>query len=90
MCKMNNVTVGIKKLDFSSFRGKMAAFLTDGRQIIVPLSFFPEIKNLSLKQRSEWMILDDQYFTFAFTVGIFVHLSLSICLDCGNNVSCYF
>jgi len=62
MCKMNNVTVGIKKLDFSSFRGKMAAFLTDGRQIIVPLSFFPEIKNLSLKQR---MILDDQYFTFA-------------------------
>ena len=65
MCKMNNVTVGIKKLDFSSFRGKMAAFLTDGRQIIVPLSFFPEIKNLSLKQRSEWMILDDQYFTFS-------------------------
>ena len=65
MCKVNNVTVGIKKLDFSSFRGKMAAFLTVGRQIIVPLSFFPEIKNLSLKQRSEWMILDDQYFTFA-------------------------
>ena len=62
---MNNVTVGIKKLDFSSFRGKMAAFLTDGRQIIVPLSVFPEIKNLSLKQRSEWMILDYQYFTFA-------------------------
>ena len=47
------------------FSWKMAAFLTDGRQIIVPLSFFPEIKNLSLKQRSEWMILDDQYFTFA-------------------------
>ena len=65
MCKMNNDSVGIKKLDFSSFRGKMAAFLTDGRQIIVPLSFFPEIKNLSLKQRSEWMILDNQYFTFA-------------------------
>ncbi|MBR0041528.1 MAG: hypothetical protein IJP36_00840 [Bacteroides sp.] len=65
MCKMNNVTIGIKKLDFSSFRGKMAASLTDGRQIIVPLSFFPEIKSLSLKQRSEWMILDDQYFTFA-------------------------
>ena len=51
MCKMNNGSVGIKKLDFSSFRGKMAAFLTDGRQIIVPLSFFLEIKNLSLKQR---------------------------------------
>ena len=48
MCKMNNVTVGIKKLDFSAVRVKMAAFLTDGRQIIEPLKFFPEIKNLSL------------------------------------------
>jgi len=42
----------------------MAAYLTDGREIIVPLSFFPDIKRLSLKEREEWMILDDQFFTF--------------------------
>ena len=37
----------------------------DSRDKEVGFLFFPEIKNLSLKQRSEWMILDDQYFTFA-------------------------
>ena len=64
MCKIQGTDIGIKKLDFTASRGKMAAYLTDGREIIVPLSFFPDIKNLSLKQRSEWMILDNQFFTF--------------------------
>ena len=65
MCKIKNVNVGIKKLDFSTYRGKLVAFLTDGREVIVPLSFFPDIKNLPLSKRKEWMILDDQFFTFA-------------------------
>ena len=63
MCKDNSIKVSIKKLDFSH-RGKMAVYLSDGREIIVPLSMFPNIKNLSLKQRNHWMILDDQFFTF--------------------------
>ena len=54
-----------KEVGFLFFPWKNGSF-PDGRSpIIVPLSFFLEIKNLSLKQRSEWMILDDQYFTFA-------------------------
>ena len=48
MCKMKDVNVGIKKLDFTGHRGK----------------FFPDIKHLSVKEREGWMILDDQYFTF--------------------------
>ena len=64
MCKIKNVNTGIKDLDFSSRRGKMIAHLTDGRILIVPLSLFPDIKRLSRKKRSEWMILDDQFFTF--------------------------
>ena len=71
MCKIKDVNVGIKKLDFANYRGKMAALLTDGREIIIPLSFFPEIKNLSLKKRSEWMILDDQFFTFSHLSKVF-------------------
>lgn len=64
MCKMNDVKVGIKKLDFGSYRGKMAVSLTDGRTVIVPLSLFPDIKKLSVKKRNEWMVLDEQFFTF--------------------------
>ena len=55
---------GIKKLDFKVKRGAMAAYLTDGREIIVPVSMFPDIKHLSRKQREEWMNMDDQYFSF--------------------------
>ena len=64
MCKMSDINVGIKRLNFTGFRGKMAAFLTDGREIIVPLSFFPDIKQLSVKERKKWIILDDQFFSF--------------------------
>ena len=65
MCKNRNISIGIKKLDFTTYRGKMLVYLTDGRQVIVPLSFFPDIKKLTLKERSSWIILDDQFFTFA-------------------------
>mgnify|MGYP003293386718 CR=1 FL=1 len=64
MCKNKNIKVGIKKLDFTTFRGKMMANLTDGRQIIVPLSFFPDIKKMTVKDRSSWIVLDEQFFTF--------------------------
>ena len=74
MCKYKDTTLGIKKLDFRSTysrlqgknvkRGAMAAYLTDGREIIVPVSMFPDIKRLSRKQREDWMIMDDQYFSF--------------------------
>ena len=64
MCKFKDTTLGIKKLDFNVKRGAMAAYLTDGREIIVPVSMFPDIKHLTKKQREEWMIMDDQYFSF--------------------------
>lgn len=64
MCKFKDTNLGIKKLDFTVKRGAMAAFLTDGREVIVPVSMFPEIKNLSKKQREDYMIMDDQYFSF--------------------------
>ncbi|MBR3411096.1 MAG: hypothetical protein IKG81_00185 [Bacteroidales bacterium] len=63
MCKVKGVNVGIKDIDFTSHRGKMAVRLTDGREIIIPVSFFPDIKQMSVKERNKWMVLDDQYFT---------------------------
>ena len=64
MCKFKDTNLGIKKLDFNVKRGAMAAYLTDGREVIVPVSMFPDIKRLSRKQREECMIMDDQYFSF--------------------------
>lgn len=63
MCKYKDVNIGIKKLDFSR-RAMMAVYLTDGRIVIVPITMFPDIKHLSVAQRKDYMIMDDQYFSF--------------------------
>ena len=65
MCKYKDTTIGIMKIDFSVKRGYMAFYLTDGRIVVVPVSMFPEIKKLSRAQREDYMIMDDQYFSFA-------------------------
>ena len=64
MCKYKDTNLGIKKLDFNVKRGAMAVFLTDGREVIVPIAMFPDIKRLSKSQREDYMIMDDQYFSF--------------------------
>ena len=46
MCKIPNVTLGIKDMDFTSHRGKFSVSLTDGREIIVPVSLFPDIQHM--------------------------------------------
>ena len=64
MCKLKDTDLGIRRLAFGEKRGKMAVYLTDGREVIVPISLFPEIKRLNSAQRKDWMVLDDQFFTF--------------------------
>ena len=76
MCKIPNVELGIKDLNFSAIRGKFIARLTDGREIIIPVSMFPEISKMSVKERNKWMILDDQYFTFEHMSKVYSILDL--------------
>ena len=64
MCKFKDTNLGIKKLDFNVKRGTMAVFLTDGREVLVSVSMFPDIKRLTKAQREDYMIMDDQYFSF--------------------------
>jgi len=71
MCKYKDTNLGIKKLDFGKKRGMMAVYLTDGRVVMVPVSMFPDIKKLSLSQREDYMIMDDQYFSFDAISKIF-------------------
>ena len=59
MCKIPNVKLGIKDLNFTALRGKFIARLTDGREIIIPVSMFPDISRMPVKERNKWMILDD-------------------------------
>ena len=61
MCKIPNISVGIKSLDFN-MRGKV--------------SMFPDIKQMSLKHRNEWMILDHQYFTFEHMTRVYSILDI--------------
>lgn len=76
MCKIANVSLGIKDLDFTTRRGMFIARLTDGREIVVPVSMFPDIKQMSVKERNEWIILDDQYFTFEHMSRVYSILDL--------------
>ena len=71
MCKYKDTNLGIKKLDFGMKRGMMAVFLTDGRMILVPVSMFPDIKKLNLSQRKDYMIIDDQFFSFDAIIKIY-------------------
>ena len=71
MCRYTETILGIKKLDFNEKRGKMAVYLTDGREVIVPVGLFPEIKKLSKSQREDYMILDGQFFSFEAISKIF-------------------
>ena len=76
MCKIPNVELGIKDLNFTALRGKFIARLTDGREIIIPVSMFPDISRMPVKERNKWMILDDQYFTFEHMSKVYSILDL--------------
>ena len=63
MCKVEGITVKIKKIDFSH-QNKMGFILEDGRQLFVPLSMYPDVKQLTKEERRKWRVLDDIYFDF--------------------------
>jgi len=63
MCKTEGITAKIQKIDFSR-QNKMGFYLEDGRQVFVPLSIFPDVKQLTREERKKWRILDDIYFDF--------------------------
>ena len=72
MCKMKDVNVGIRDLNFRYRRGKMLVRLTDGREVLIPLSF----QQMPVKEREKWMVLDDQYFTFENMTRVYSVLDL--------------
>lgn len=76
MCKIKGVTLGIKDLNFKAHRGKMLARLTDGREVLIPVRFFPDIQQMPVKEREKWMVLDGQFFTFENMTRVYSVLDL--------------
>jgi hypothetical protein len=65
----NNKTC-IEKLNFDIV-GKMSLKLKDGRVIIVPLKYFPDIQKLSFEKRKKYTIVDDRTVLFSYSDSVY-------------------
>ena len=63
-------TICIVKLNFD-IAGKITLKLKDGRVIIVPLKYFPDLKKLSLAKRKKYTIVDDRTVLFSYSDSVY-------------------
>ncbi len=76
---LKNKTMSIQKVLFD-IPGKITLKLEDGRIIITPLKYFPEIQKLSLDKRKKYTIVDDRTILFSYVNSIY-HLEDFIGLE---------
>lgn len=67
---LKNKTMSIQKILFDTPR-KISIKLEDGRIIIVPLKYFPELQKLSLEERKKYTIVDDRTILFSNSDSIY-------------------
>jgi len=60
----------IEKLNFD-LAGKISLKLEDGRIIIVPIKYFPDIQKLSVEKRKKYTIVNDRTVLFAFSDSVY-------------------
>jgi hypothetical protein len=65
-----NTKIAIEKINFD-IAGKISLKLEDGRVIIVPLKYFPEIQKLSVEKRKKYTIVDDCTVLFAHSDNVY-------------------
>jgi hypothetical protein len=63
---LKNSSIGISKLNFD-IAGKISLKLEDGRVIIVPLKYFPDIQKLTVEKRKKYTIVDDRTILFSYS-----------------------
>lgn len=63
MKSIYKIAPSIKKIAFK-LRGKIEILLEDGREIIMPLKYFPSIQKLNKKERSYYTIMDGEMIMF--------------------------
>ena len=67
---LKNQTMSIQKILFDA-PGKITLQLEDGRVIITPLKYFPEIQKLSVDKRKKCTIVDERTILFSFTDTVY-------------------
>jgi len=67
---LKNNTISIEKILFD-VPGKITIKLEDGRIIITPLKYFPELQKLSVDQRKKHTIVDDRTILFSYTDSVY-------------------
>jgi len=67
---LKNKPMCIEKVTFDS-PGKITLKLEDGRIIITPLKYFPEIQKLSVDRRKKYTIVDDRTILFSYSNSVY-------------------
>jgi len=67
---LKNTKICIEKLNFDIV-GKMSLKLKDGRVIIVPLKYFPDIQKLPVEKRKKYTIIDDRTILFSYSDSVY-------------------
>ena len=67
---LKNTTLCIEKVLFDT-PGKITLKLEDGRIIIVPLKYFPELLKLPVEKRKKCTIVDDRTLLFTYSDSIY-------------------
>ena len=72
-------TICIEKINFD-LAGKISLKLEDGRIVIVPIKYFPDLKKLPIEKRKKYTIVDDRTVLFQFSDNVY-HLEDFIGLE---------
>jgi hypothetical protein len=67
---LRNTTICIEKIHFD-IAGKISLKLKDGRVIIVPLKYFPELQKLPVEKRKKYTIVDDRTVLFSYSDAVY-------------------
>jgi hypothetical protein len=76
---LKNTTMKIEKLIFNK-RGKITIKMEDGRLLIIPLRYFPELQKMGVEKRKKFTIVDDRTILFAYSNSVY-HLEDFIGLE---------
>jgi hypothetical protein len=67
---LKNSKIFIEKLNFDIV-GKISLKLEDGRVLIVPLKYFPDIQKLPVEKRKKYTIVDGRTVLFAYSDSVY-------------------